>query len=93
MAIATQAAQYVESGAADVGVLPLSLALGTKLSETGRFWTVPSEAHPPIRHGGAILSRAIDREATVAFRDFLLSPRGRAILERYGFEFPAAASP
>ena len=92
-ASATQAAQYVESGAADVGVLPLALALGTKLSETGRFWTVPSEAHPPIRHGGAILARAIDREATVAFRDFLLSPRGQAILERYGFEFPAAASP
>lgn len=92
-ASATQAAQYVESGAADVGVLPLALALGTKLSEKGRFWTVPSEAHPPIRHGGAILARAIDREATVAFRDFLLSPRGQAILERYGFEFPAAASP
>lgn len=92
-ASAAQAAQYVESGAAELGILPLALALGTKLSETGRSWMVPSDAHPPIRHGGAILSRAIDREATVAFRDFLLSPRGRAILERYGFEFPDAASP
>lgn len=87
---AAQAAQYAESGAADVGLLPLALALGTKLSEKGRFWTVPADAHPPIRHGGAIHARAIDREATVAFRDFLLSPRGRTILERFGFEFPAA---
>jgi hypothetical protein len=38
---------------------------------------------------GAIHARAIDREATVAFRDFLLSPSGRLILARYGFEFPA----
>ena len=92
-ASAAQAAQYVESGAADVGILPLALALGTKLSERGRFWKVPADAHPPIRHGGVIHARVIDREATVAFRDFLLSPRGRAILERYGFEFPVPPSP
>jgi len=86
---AAQAAQYVESGAAEVGILPMALAKGTRLSERGRFWVVPADAHPPIRHGGAIHARAIDREATVAFRDFLLSPAGRAILARYGFEFPA----
>jgi molybdate transport system substrate-binding protein len=86
---AAQAAQYVESGAAEVGILPMALARGTRLSDRGRFWIVPADAHPPIRHGGAIHARAIDREATVAFRDFLLSPAGRAILVRYGFEFPA----
>ena len=86
---AAQAAQYVESGAAEVGILPMALAKGTRLSERGRFWVVPADAHPPIRHGGAIHARAIDREATVAFRDFLLAPAGRAILARYGFEFPA----
>ena len=86
---AAQAAQYVESGAAEVGILPMALARGTRLSERGRFWVVPADAHPPIRHGGAIHARAIDRVATVAFRDFLLSADGRAILARYGFEFPA----
>jgi molybdate transport system substrate-binding protein len=87
---AAQAAQYVESGAAEAGFLPLALAKGTRLSESGRYWVVPADAHPPIRHGGAIHARAIDREATVAFRDFLLSGNGRDILGRYGFEFPAA---
>jgi len=87
---AAQAAQYVESGAAEVGLLPLALARGTRLSERGRFWVVPAEAHPPIRHGGAIHARVIDREATEAFRDFLLAPAGREILARYGFEFPAS---
>lgn len=92
-ASAAQAAQYVERGAAEAGILPLALARGRKLSETGRHWAIPADAHPPIRHGGAILARAVDREATVAFRDFLLAPRGRAILERHGFEFPTAAAP
>ena len=55
--------------------------------------TVPADAHQPIRHGGVIHARAIDREATVAFRDFLLAPRGRAILERFGFEFPTPTAP
>ena len=89
-ASAQQAAQYVESGAAEAGLVPLSLASGTRMAERGRFWTVPADAHAPIRHGGVILSGAVDRRATVAFRDFLLSPAGRAILERFGFEFPAA---
>jgi molybdate transport system substrate-binding protein len=86
---AAQAAQYVERGAAEVGILPMALAKGTRLMERGRFWAVPADAHPPIRHGGAIHARAIDREATVAFRDFLLAPAGREILARYGFDFPA----
>lgn len=86
---AAQAAQYVESGAAEVGLLPMALARGSVLSDRGRFWVVPADAHPPIRHGGVIHARVIDREATVAFRDFLLSPAGREILARYGFEFPA----
>lgn len=86
---AAQAAQYVERGAAEVGILPMALAKGTRLLERGRFWAVPADAHPPIRHAGAIHARAIDRDATVAFRDFLLAPAGRAILARYGFEFPA----
>jgi molybdate transport system substrate-binding protein len=86
---AAQAAQYVESGAAEVGILPMALAKGIRLSERGRFWVVPADAHPPIRHGGAIHARANDRAATVAFRDFLLAPAGRLILARYGFEFPA----
>jgi len=87
---AAQAAPYVESGAVEAGFLPLALAKGTRLTESGRFWVVPADAHPPIRHGGAIHARAIDREATEAFRDFLLSGEGREILARYGFEFPAA---
>ncbi len=89
---AAQAAQYVDSGAADVGLLPLALARGPRLEERGRFWKVPADHHPPIEHGGVILTKAFDKEAAALFRDFLLGARGSAILTKYGF-IPAGAAP
>ncbi|MEP7132074.1 MAG: molybdate ABC transporter substrate-binding protein [Acidobacteriota bacterium] len=84
-----QTAQFVESGAADAGVIALSLAVAPVLRDKGRFWTVPRDAHPVLEQGGAILSWASDPAAAKAFRDFLIGDRGRAILDRYGFERPA----
>jgi molybdate transport system substrate-binding protein len=84
----TQTAQFVQSGAADVGIIALSLALAPTLRDSGRYWLVPAEAHPPLEQGGAILQRAREPELALAFRDFLLGPEGRAILERYGFVLP-----
>ncbi|MCX7700328.1 MAG: molybdate ABC transporter substrate-binding protein [Gemmataceae bacterium] len=83
-----QAAQFVESGAADIGIIALSLALAPPMRDRGKFWIIPQEAYPRIEQGGVILSWARDREATEAFRAFLLDRRGRDILQRYGFILP-----
>jgi molybdate transport system substrate-binding protein len=83
-----QAAQFVESGAADAGLIADSLALGPPMRGQGRFWLVPADAHPPLEQSGVILGWAKDRPAAEALRDFLLGPEGQAILGRYGFERP-----
>lgn len=83
-----QTAQFVESGAADIGIIALSLALAPPMRDRGRFWIIPPEAYPKIEQGGVILSRARDREATEALRAFLIDRRGRDILRRYGFILP-----
>lgn len=83
-----QAAQFVESGAADVGIIALSSALAPAMKGEGRYWSVPSEAHPQLLQGGVILSKTKDRSACEQFRSFMLSPPGREILRRYGFELP-----
>jgi molybdate transport system substrate-binding protein len=54
---------------------------------------VPLEAYPTMEQGGLILDWARDPAAARAFRDFLLGPQGRAILERYGFELPWTGKP
>lgn len=81
-----QAAQFVQSGAADVGIVALSLALAPGAG--GRWWEIPAELHLPIRQGGAILRWAQDPAAARAFAALLGSPTGREILARYGFEEP-----
>jgi molybdate transport system substrate-binding protein len=88
-----QTAQFVQSRAADVGIIALSLALAPPLRASGRYWEVPLKAYPTLEQGGLILDWARDPDAARAFRDFLLGPRGRAILERYGFELPWTGKP
>lgn len=84
-----QAAQFVESGAAEVGVVALSLAMAPTMKGRLRFWTVPASAHPRIEQGGLVLKVGANGDGAAVFRDFLLSSAGRAVLKRFGFETPA----
>jgi molybdate transport system substrate-binding protein len=83
-----QAAQFVQSGAADVGVIALSQALAPTLRQEGRFWEIPLKDYPRLEQGGVILSWAEDRPAAEALRAFVLGSEGKAILRRYGFTLP-----
>jgi molybdate transport system substrate-binding protein len=80
-----QTLQFVQSGAADVGIVALSLALAPPVRGQGRYWEVPAEAYPKIEQGGVILK---DSNAAREFRAFLLAAAGRRILKEYGFSLP-----
>ena len=86
-----QAAQFVQSGAADAGVLSLSLALAPKMRAAGKFWEVPMDAFPKLEQAGVIRTGAANRAGAVLLREFLGAPAGREILKRYGFVLPDAA--
>jgi molybdate transport system substrate-binding protein len=83
-----QTAQFVQSGAADVGLIALALALAPAMKAQGRAWEVPPDAYPRMEQGGAILARARNVELAKRFRDGLLGADGRALLERHGFFLP-----
>ena len=83
-----QAAEFAQSGNAQVGVFALSLALSSQLKDKGRYAEVPLEAHPRIDQGGVVMADAAHPEAGRRVRDFLLGEQGRAILARYGFFQP-----
>lgn len=80
-----QTLQFVESGAADAGLVALSLALAPPVRARGRYWEIPLDAYPRIEQGGIILK---DSRAARDFRAFLLSSAGRRILQQYGFFVP-----
>ncbi len=86
-----QTAQFVESGAADIGIIALSLALAPPMRDKGRYWPIPLNAYPPLEQAGIILSWAKDLDATQRFKAFVTGTapgEGRAILRRYGFVLP-----
>jgi molybdate transport system substrate-binding protein len=85
-----QAAEFVQNGGADAGVVALSLVLSDPLRDVGRWSEVPLEAFPRLEQGGVVLAGARDPAAARAVRDTLLGARGRAVLERYGFALPGS---
>jgi molybdate transport system substrate-binding protein len=83
-----QAAQFVESGAADMAIIALSLVVAGPMRDMGEYVEIDEQMHPPIEQAGLVLPWARDVEAARAFRDFLMSEEGRAILRLYGFAIP-----
>ena len=83
-----QAAQFVQSGAADAGIVARSLALAPAMRAAGRYWDVPEDAYPPLVQGGLILPWAVSPVGAAVLRDYLLSDDGRQLLASYGFGLP-----
>jgi len=80
-----QAAQFVESGAADAGIIALSLALSPGLKNKGQFYIVPLEAYPSLEQAGIVLNEARDRDAAERFCAFMMTDKAQAKLAEYGF--------
>ena len=84
---AAQAAQFAASGAAQAGLIPLSLARAPELAARGAFVTLPENWHTPLRQT-LVLVKGAGPEAR-AFAGFLRGSQARAILSRNGFGLPA----
>ena len=84
----SQAAQFIESGACDIGIIALSLAMAPAMKSKGTYWEVPAEAHPPLEQGAVILKQSKSPEAARRFLEFIQGPNGQEIMKRYGFILP-----
>ena len=84
----SQAAQFVESGSADIGIVALSLASAPAMKEAGQYWEIPAASHPVLEQGAVILAGARNPQAAKAFLDFLKGPEGRQVMAGYGFVLP-----
>jgi molybdate transport system substrate-binding protein len=80
----SQAAQFVDSGNADAGLISLTSALTPRLAAAGTYFVVPKELYPPIEQGAVIISNTRQRETVHKLLDFLLSPPVQAQLAKAG---------
>jgi molybdate transport system substrate-binding protein len=84
----TQAAQFVQTGNADAGLVSLSLVLAPKLKDTGRWWLIPEEAHPLLEQAAVLTRRGETNALAKVYLDFLRSESAASIFERFGFRLP-----
>jgi molybdate transport system substrate-binding protein len=83
-----QAAEFVQSGNADAGIVALSLVLADPVRDVGRWYELPLELYPRLDQGGVVLAGSRDVDAARTVRDVLLGDAGLEILARYGFSLP-----
>jgi molybdate transport system substrate-binding protein len=86
----SQAAQFAQSGSADVGLVALSLALSPTLANSGVYFEIPDSSHPPIEQAAIVVSSSRQKALARQFIDYLKRPETVRVLQSYGFAVPAA---
>lgn len=82
----SQTAQFVQLGAADIGIIALSLALSPNMKkERGNYYIIPEESHTPLEQGYVILKHGKDNATVKKFYDFMATPSAINILSYFGF--------
>lgn len=76
-----QAAQFVQTGDVQAGLIALSIADLPEMTYTA----VPAELHQPLNQALAIPINAPHPDNAHAFAGFVTNADGRAIMEQYGF--------
>ncbi len=84
----SQAAQFVVSGGADVGIVALSLALSPTMKDQGKFFVIPESSYPPIDQAAVILNSSRNKDAARQFLDFVRQPEIAGLMRSYGFALP-----
>lgn len=88
-----QAAQFVDSGNAEIGVLSLSFATAAAVRSRGRWWLVPEDSYPALEQAAVVLRSSPNKEIAKAFLAYVRSAEGQAILRRNGFSQSLSPAP
>jgi len=82
----SQTATFVVSGAADVGIVALSLAVSPNMKDRGRYVEIPTADYPPIEQAAVILRSSKKKEVAREFLTFMQKSEIHDVLKSYGFD-------
>jgi molybdate transport system substrate-binding protein len=78
------ALQFIQTGAAEAGIVALSIASVPEIE-----WTpIDAGLHAPLDQAAAVVRRSLRPELGLAFIQFVNGPEGRPIMKRHGFLLP-----
>ena len=72
----SQTAQFAHTGAADAGIIALSLAISPKMLHEGRYWVIPDESHSDIEQIYLVLKKGEGKKSIRKFLDFIHGEKG-----------------
>lgn len=80
----SQPVNHVDAGAAEVGLVAYSLVSPINKPQ-GKVAVVDSKYFSPLEQAFVITKYGKDKAIAAKFREFVLSPEGKAIIQKYGF--------
>jgi molybdate transport system substrate-binding protein len=81
-----QAAQFVESGNAQLGLISLTAASTERFKQEGSYITIPPSTYFPLRQCAVVMKKSEHRADAHAFLDWLRSAPIQKNLKQYGLE-------
>lgn len=85
----SQTAQFVTTGAADIGIIALSLALSPTMKKLGgNYYLIPENTHQQLLQGAVITRRASQNRLALDFLEFVKGSKATEILAYFGFTKP-----
>lgn len=88
----SQTAQFVSTGAADIGIIALSIALSPNMKkENGKYFLVPEDSHQPLIQGAVITLHGRENKLAATFLEFIKSDETAKILSHFGFSNPKSS--
>jgi molybdate transport system substrate-binding protein len=83
----SQTAGFVSSGAADIGIIALSLALAPTIANTefNKYYLIDKKLHEPLEQGYGITKFGSTKPLSKKFYDFMETKTADVIMKKFGF--------
>jgi len=81
----SQAAQFAETGNAEVAFLAYSLVMGPELRNKGTYFIPDHKSYKPIEQACALLKNSKGNPEALKFMNFVLGDACQPLFERYGY--------
>ena len=83
-----QAAQFVQTGNAQVGLIALSLVSGPDTKLKGAYTLIPQSLHQPLNQGFVVTRLGGGKPLARRFADHVVAPMSQVLMAKYGFVLP-----
>ncbi len=85
----SQTAQFITSGAADIGIIALSLAVSPNMMKSGgSYFLIPESSHRPLEQSVVVIRHAAKNPVVMSFMEFIRTETSVKILAYFGFSKP-----